>query len=179
MSFYNLHKIFLSLSVTGCYVFLMVWTNQDQWTGTWPCACCWRGLSVTSVSVEGLRQVARLVNTCFVLGQVHTTSFCQFYLIRKVWRHKTKIYGIGNAILELNTKANAVKAQGRVHFFVLNIFQLTISWNQYVFKAVTPTLFHCIETIIRLRLGIKIFLRICPLGLLFRLSTLQPLLRIF
>ena len=38
-----------------------------------------------------------------------------------------KIYGIGNAILELNTKANAVKAQGRVHFFVLNIFQLTIS----------------------------------------------------
>ena len=38
-----------------------------------------------------------------------------------------KIYGIGNAILELNAKANAVKAQGRVHFFVLNIFQLTIS----------------------------------------------------
>ena len=38
-----------------------------------------------------------------------------------------KIYGIGNAILELNTKENALRAQGRVHFFVLNIFQVTIS----------------------------------------------------
>ena len=38
-----------------------------------------------------------------------------------------KIYGVGNAISELNTKENAVRVQGRVHFFVLNIFRLTIS----------------------------------------------------
>ena len=40
-----------------------------------------------------------------------------------------KIYGVGNAISELNTKENAVRGQGKEHFFVLNIFQLTISLN--------------------------------------------------
>ena len=40
-----------------------------------------------------------------------------------------KIYGVGNAISELNTKENAVRGQGRAHLFVLNIFQLTISLN--------------------------------------------------
>ena len=57
------------------------------------------------------------------------------------------MYGLGNAISELNTKENAVRGQGRVHFFVLNIFQLTISLHQHVIKAVTSPLFHCIETI--------------------------------
>ena len=40
-----------------------------------------------------------------------------------------KIYGVGNAISELNTKENAVRGQEGHIFFVLNIFQLIISLN--------------------------------------------------
>ena len=33
-----------------------------------------------------------------------------------------KIYGVGNAISELNTKENAVRGQGRPHFFRFEYF---------------------------------------------------------
>ena len=63
------------------------------------------------------------------LEEKHTGRKVRAPCNKGVWTspENFKIDGIGNAILKLNTKENAVSGQGRVHFFVLNIFQLTIS----------------------------------------------------